>query len=208
MALGLSCRPCSVCSRRALQQTRSKSSLSAARELAPPAASRGRPLPASLSGGIRPDCESCGDTAFLFAFISPPPHMVQTSRHSSGFGGLGDIQAQSEQTQLPVEHGGKMVLFSFPNFSRVCFSGRSWESRSRRGLRRQFRGCAVVVVSSHLEGRTSRWNLTLEKHFPSPSLYSLAAECGAAASAAPCVEGGMWGTCSSARPCLVPTYND
>lgn len=33
-----------------------------------------------------------------------------------------------------------------------------------------------LLLGSHLEGKTSRWNLTLEQHFPSPSLYSLAAE--------------------------------
>lgn len=33
-----------------------------------------------------------------------------------------------------------------------------------------------LLLGSHLEGKTSRWNLTLGKRFPSLSLYSLAAE--------------------------------
>lgn len=53
--------------------------LSAARELGPPAASRGRPLPASLSGASDLIAKAVGAPPSSLSSSAPSSHLVQTS---------------------------------------------------------------------------------------------------------------------------------
>lgn len=150
--------------------------LSAAREPAPPAASRGTRCPPASLGASDSVVKAVGTPPSSLPSPAPSPHMVQTSDTAQDSEAWGTNGHSLSKPSFQWSMGAKWCYFRFLTFAGCVFLAVHGTHAHAEGQEDSSGGCAAVVVSllpgSHLEGRTSRWNPTGEAlPFPT-SLFS------------------------------------